>query len=153
MNCSILVWSLHHHWLLWVQIVFENFSTVRYWSRLLEFLSSYLKFDCGRSIGRAAVVILIVNLFVIKVRSELRGCGHTGYWWTIMSTILTDWWLSTDYCYCLSLSLIFIDDTLSDIKGEFDVVILLYCIQNKLCLDVIDWYFYIILRILSGHLS
>jgi len=29
----------------------------------------------------------------------------------------------TDYYYCLLLSLIFINDTLSDIKGEFDVVI------------------------------
>jgi len=42
-------------------------------------MSSHLKFDSGRSIGRAAVVILLVNLFVIKVRSELRGCGHTGH--------------------------------------------------------------------------
>jgi len=46
-----------------------------------EFISSHLKFDSERSIGRAAVVILLVNLFVIKVRSELRGCGHTGHWW------------------------------------------------------------------------
>jgi len=42
-----------------------------------EFMSSHLKFDSGRSIEKAAVVILLVNLFVIKVRSELRGCGHT----------------------------------------------------------------------------
>jgi len=35
-----------------------------------EFLSSHLEFDSGRSIERAAVVILLVNLFVIKVRSE-----------------------------------------------------------------------------------
>jgi len=44
-----------------------------------EFLLSYLKFDSGRSIGRAAVVILLVNVFVIKVRSKLRGCSHTGH--------------------------------------------------------------------------
>jgi len=44
-----------------------------------DFMSYYLKFDSGRSIGRAAVVILLVNLFEIKVRSELRGCGHTGH--------------------------------------------------------------------------
>jgi len=30
-------------------------------------------------IRKAAVVILLVSLFVIKVRSELRGCGHTGH--------------------------------------------------------------------------
>jgi len=47
----------------------------------------------------------------------------TRHWWTIMDTILTDRWLSTDYYYCLFLSLIFINDTLSDIKGDIDVVI------------------------------
>jgi len=41
--------------------------------------------------GRATVVILLVDLFVIKVQSEIRGCGHTGHWWMMMGTILTDW--------------------------------------------------------------
>jgi len=40
-------------------------------------LSSHLKFDSGRSIGRAAVIFLLVNMFELKVRSELCGCVHT----------------------------------------------------------------------------
>jgi len=31
----------------------------------------------------------------------------------------------------------FINDTLSDIKGKFDVVIILYCIQDNCCLNLI----------------
>jgi len=42
-------------------------------------LLSHLKFDSGRSIVKTAIVILLVNLFVINVRSDLRGCGHTGH--------------------------------------------------------------------------
>jgi len=39
----------------------------------------------------------------------------------------------------LSVSfLIFINDALSDIKGEFDVVIILLYIQDNLCLNLID---------------
>jgi len=39
--------------------------------------------------GLHAVVILLVNLFVIKVRSEIRGCGHTV--WTLMNLV----WVQT----------------------------------------------------------
>jgi len=41
-----------------------------------DFLSPHLKFDSGEVFRKAAIVILLVNLFVIKVRSELRGCGY-----------------------------------------------------------------------------
>jgi len=48
-------WSPHHHWLLWVWIVFEKI----FWPFItdqdyFEFLSSHLKFDSGRSILSAA---------------------------------------------------------------------------------------------------
>jgi len=62
-----------------VRIVFDKLDRSLLIKIYLEFMSSYLKFDSGRRIGRAAVVILLVNLFVIKVRSELGDCGHTGH--------------------------------------------------------------------------
>jgi len=84
-----------------------------------ELLSSHLKFDFERS----AVAILLVNLSVIKVRSKLRGYGHTGH-------LMNDYGYNLDWLIdCLQIiiivcffSLICINDTPSDIKGEFDVV-------------------------------
>jgi len=121
MNCSIIAGSQHHHWLLSANCV--RFTRPVTNQDYFEFLSSHRKFDSGRSIGRAAVVILLVNLFVIKVRSKLRG-SH----WTLAERLRVQYWLTDD---CLQNIIIIIvcffpfviNDTLSDIKGEFDVMI------------------------------
>jgi len=117
-------WSQHHHWLcvstnsIW--ILFERSLLIKI-TLISCRLIRLLKFDSGGSnrkgCGRDSSRQLVRNKGT-KWITWLRP-----YWWTIMDTILTDWWLSTDYYNCLFLSLIFINDTLSDIKGKFDVVI------------------------------
>jgi len=59
--------------------VIDKFDRSLLFKITLNFCRLISNLTLGEVFGRALVVILVVDLFVIKVQSELRGCSHTGH--------------------------------------------------------------------------
>jgi len=82
----------HHHWLCvstnWVRILFDRSLLIKITLNSCRLITSS---TLGRRIRKGCGLSLLVNLFILKVRSELHGCGYNRHWWTIKDTILTDW--------------------------------------------------------------